>query len=216
MNGTPGGEGELTGAASGARGYVVVGFAGSSALAWRSDDLTRWTAGSGDLKDAEMHDVTAVDGGYVAVGQGKNGTPAAWTSPDGEKWTAVSLPPGTAAPTRVVARGAVVVAAGAGAAVAVSSDAGRTWRSQPVQAAEITAALATPRGFVLAGTPSGTSDTGLWTSPDGVAWRPVRPHGRGLDGAGAQRLTGLAPLGGGVLTTGTDDAVPTLWRTSPP
>src|SRR5262249_19625578 len=92
--GPSGGDGELSGAASGAGGYVVVGFAGSSAIAWRSDDLTRWTAGSGDLKDAKMLDVTAVGGGYVAVGEGKNGAPAGWTSPDGKKWTAVSLPQG--------------------------------------------------------------------------------------------------------------------------
>jgi hypothetical protein len=83
--------------------------------------------------------------------------PAAWTSPDGRKWTAVrlpALPPGVASGvlTRVAARGDVLVAIGSGKVgsgkagsgkagsggageqpypfVATSADGGRTWQTQ--------------------------------------------------------------------------------------
>ncbi|MFD0691188.1 hypothetical protein [Actinomadura fibrosa] len=207
--------GELSGAAHGRAGYVVVGSDSGGVLAWHSDDLARWTAGTGDLQGGKAHDVATVTRGYVAVGASANGAPAAWTSADGAVWTAVRLPAGPA-PTRVVARGDTAVATGPGGTAAVSSDGGRTWRAEPLKAAGLTAALATPRGFVLAGTPPGTSDVALWTSSSGGDWRTVRPYGRGLDGGGPQWLTGLALLGGDLLATGTDGGVPTLWRARPP
>ncbi|MFC6878830.1 MULTISPECIES: WD40/YVTN/BNR-like repeat-containing protein [Actinomadura] len=210
-------DGELTGAAYGPRGYVVAGPAGT----WRSDDLTSWHAGTGDVKGAEPRDVAAVSSGYVAVGEDGDGKPAVWTSPDGGEWsasTAPALPAGTSF-TQVVARGDTLTALASGngrAAVAVSSDAGRTWRAQPLQASELTAALAGPRGFVVAGSPAGGSDVALWASADGTSWRTIRPRGRGLDGDGAQRLTALTAQGDGLLAVGTDGATPTLWHTPLP
>ncbi|MFB4304201.1 hypothetical protein [Actinomadura sp. NTSP31] len=208
-------DGELGGAAYGPAGYVVVGSTDKSPIAWRSDDLAQWTAGSGDLQDGKMHDVASVTKGYVAVGE-RNGAPAVWTSDDGAKWTSIQPPQAQGPLTHVVARGDTVVATGAGNVVAVSSDAGRTWRAQTVQASALSASLATPRGFVLAGTPAGTDDVALWSSADGASWRTTRSHGARLEGDGSQRLTGLAVQGEGLIATGTDGAAPTLWRTDLP
>ncbi|MDL4771725.1 hypothetical protein [Actinomadura xylanilytica] len=221
------GDGELSGAAYGPQGYVAVGSAGGSATAWHSADLRRWTAaGGGDLKDARMLDIAAVSSGYVAVGGHKDGRLAAWTSPDGKEWTATggpALPAGvtSAAFTHVAARGDTVVALGEGNGqgfAATSTDGGRTWRAQALQAAAVTSVLAGPRGFVIAGEPSGQgrTDVALWASPDGASWRAIRPHGKGLDGDGAQRLTGLTAVGGDLLAVGTDGTAPTLWRTPLP
>ncbi|GAA4610299.1 hypothetical protein GCM10023195_42170 [Actinoallomurus liliacearum] len=202
-----------------------------------SADAPKWTA-----------DVTAGSAGFVAVGgqtRNKTAQPAIWTSPDGKQWTlsasAPTLPQGATAGslTSVVARGGALVATGVtGAAgvtgppaagapgsaafAAVSVDGGRTW--QPVslpgvgQNTAVTAVTATAHGFVLAGTTG--SDVVLWTSPDGRTWRASRPHGRGLDGLGTQRLAGLTVVGGTLVGVGfTGDAsgdVPTLWRTPIP
>lgn len=213
--GPAGDDGALAGAAYGPAGYVVVGSTDEAPLAWRSDDLVRWTAGSGDLRDGKMHDVAAVTKGYVAVGE-RDGAPAVWTSDDGAKWTSVQPPQAQGPLTRVVARGDTLVATGAGGTVAVSSDAGRTWRAQTVQASALAASLATPRGFVLAGTPAGTDDVALWSSADGASWRATRPRGARLAGEGSQRLTGLAVLGQGLVATGMDGGTPTLWHTALP
>jgi hypothetical protein len=238
--------GALVPSAAAAKGstYVVVGTDnGTTAAAWSSSDLKNWarsrSAGKTDLNGGQaapkwMSDVTATPSGFVAVGgQTKNklSQPALWTSPDGRRWTlapaAPALPQGTTegALTKVVARGSVLVATGiAGAYVfaSVSADGGGTWQPAALPGAApgtaLTAATATPRGFVLAG---GTrSDVMMWTSPDGRTWRTVRPHGLGLDGPGVQRLDGLTVAGTNLLAVGfTGDYrsdEPTLWRTPTP
>ena len=224
--------------------YVVVGSdGGSSAAAWTSADLTHWTragnAGNRDLDGGDdapkwMSDVAAGPGGFVAVGgqtAGKVSRPALWTSPDGARWTlspsAPSLPAGTTqgSLSKVVARGNVLVATGVAgpyAFAAVSADGGHTWRPAVLPGAasgtELSAATATPRGFVLAG--ASGSDVLIWTSADGGAWRLARPHGLGLDGPGVQRLAGVTVAGPDLLAVGfTGDARtdgPTLWRTPLP
>ncbi|WP_329255769.1 glycoside hydrolase [Actinoallomurus sp. NBC_01490] len=238
--------GDLVPSAAAASGsaYVVVGTqGGTSAAAWTSADLKTWThgasAGKGDLtgdRDAPkwMSDVAAGPNGFVAVGgQTKNkvSQPALWTSPDGRRWTlstaAPALPNGTTqgSLTKVVARGAVLVAtgvAGAYAFASVSTDGGRTWQPTALPGAapgaRVTAATATSRGFVLAGTAG--SDVATWSSADGRTWRATRPHGLGLDGPGVQELDGLTVLGANLLAVGftgdqrTDG--PTLWRTPTP
>ncbi|MCW2902946.1 MAG: hypothetical protein JWO67_5211, partial [Streptosporangiaceae bacterium] len=216
-----------SGATYGRAGYVVVGRSGASAGTWSSADLKAWTGGSGDLGGTRwMNDVTAAGPGYVAVGGaglGKGSSPAVWTSADGVKWSAagaVPVPDGTPSGglAKVVARGDTLVAA-APSFVSVSADGGRTWRSRPLPGAATVAV--TSKGFVVAGTAGapGRTDVVLWASGDGSAWRPVRPHGHGLDGPGAQRLTALATLGDDLLAVGvtSDDRgeTPTLWRTGP-
>jgi hypothetical protein len=210
-------EGELSGAAYGTGGYVAVG----TGMAWQSGDLAGWTAGTGDLKDGTLRDVAAVSNGYVAVGERKDQGPTAWTSADGKEWTAVAVPrpQGVASATlsQVAARGDALVAIGSGGGqgfVASSSDAGRTWRTQPLPAVALTAVMASPRGFTVAGDSSGAgrSDVSLWTSADGSSWRQSRPRGRGLDGDGLQRLTALTVHANGLLAVGSDGTTPTLWQ----
>jgi hypothetical protein len=233
----------LSAAASGPA-YVVVGSVdGTSAAAWTSPDLKTWmrsgNAGKGDLDGGHdapkwMSDVTAVPSGFVAVGgqtSGRVSRPALWSSPDGRKWTlspsAPALPSGTTqgSLTKVVARQNTLVAtgvAGAYAFAAVSADGGRTWRPAALPGAvagtELSAATATPRGFVILG--ASGSDVLTWTSADGRTWRLSRPHGLGLDGPGVQRLAGVAVAGPDLLAVGfTGDARtdgPTLWRTPTP
>lgn len=235
--------GALASAAAASGGaYVVTGRQNDSAAAWYSTDLKNWTAsgdaGNRDLAGAKgaprwMSDVAAGPAGFVAVGgQTKNGTPqpALWTSPDGKRWalspTPPALPQGATegSLTKVVAHGNVLVATGGAgryAFAAASSDGGRTWRpaSLPgvVQDTAVTAATATPHGFVLSGT-SGASgaDVMLWTSADGTTWQVSRPHGRGLDGPGVQRLDGMSVVGNDLVAVGfTGDYrgdASTLWR----
>jgi hypothetical protein len=238
--------GDLVPSAAAANGtaYVVVGTETSTtAAAWSSADLKNWTrsgsAGKSDLNGGDvapkwMSDVAATPSGFVAVGgqtKNKMSQPALWTSPDGKRWAlsaaAPALPQGTTegALTKVVARGSVLVATGiAGAYVfaSVSADGGRTWRPAALPGAApgtaLTAATATPRGFVLAG--GAGSDVIVWTSPDGRAWRAARPRGLGLDGPGVQRLDGMTVVGANLLAVGfTGDYrmdEPTLWRTTTP
>jgi hypothetical protein len=188
-----------------------------------------------------MSSVTATSAGYVAVGgrqvdaKTKIVQLAAWTSTDGKKWTAVAsptLPPGAGAGafTQILSRGGVLVAAGSvtlGAqsqvVSAVSADGGRTWQPQLLSGSgELTTTTLTARGFLMAvvtGAP-GRTDVELWTSPDGRSWRRSKPHGTGLDGRGAQRLTALTTIGADLLAVGVNgdyrgDAT-TLWRTLVP
>ncbi|OLT30747.1 hypothetical protein BJF79_38195 [Actinomadura sp. CNU-125] len=207
---------DLSGAAHGKAGYVVVAPPGDAPAAWHSADLTAWTEGTGDLGDGRMRDVVATTAGYVAVGEAAANVPAAWTSADGKSWTPVQLPEGAGAFTKVVARGDVLVATGDRNVVGVSADAGKTWALSTIEASSITASLATTGGFVLTGTPAGASDVALWTSADGKSWQVRRPEGNGLNGDGPQRLTGLAALGDRLLATGTNGTTPTLWRTDLP
>ncbi|MFV2210279.1 hypothetical protein ACFHW2_08670 [Actinomadura sp. LOL_016] len=202
---------DVSGVAYGKSGYVAVGT-----VVWHSADLTSWTEGTGDLGDGRMRDVVATNAGYVAVGESAADVPAVWASPDGKSWTPVQLPQAAGTLTKVVARGDTLVATGDRNLVGVSADAGKTWALSTLDAAAITASAATDGGFVLAGTPAGTSDVALWTSADGRSWQVRRPEGSGLNGDGSQRITGLTALGDELLATGTNGTTPTLWRTDPP
>jgi hypothetical protein len=216
-------------AAYGPAGYVVVGSSRSAAAIWHSANLTTWTRGAGALgATREVMDVTADRQGYVAVGAAKTKdggrAPLVWTSADGKTWKAagtVPVPAGVrpSGLTAVAAHGDTLVAL-APAFVSVSADGGRTWRSQPLAGAATVASTST--GFVLTGADGapGRTDVLLWSSTDGRAWRSIRPHGTGLDGPGAQRLTALTTLGDRLLAVGVtaDDRgeTPTLWLTPSP
>ncbi|SEF82092.1 hypothetical protein SAMN04489712_102157 [Thermomonospora echinospora] len=236
------GKGFAESAAFGPGGYVAAGQYGRWAAVWHSADLKKWTRGSG-AGEGRMRDVTAVPGGYVAVGARpgpKGDRPAAWTSTDGRKWTAVRMPappPGAASGmlTRVAARGDVLVAIGSGKTgapeqpypfTAVSADGGKTWQVQTLPGGAaggtVTAVTATPTGHVVAGTTGnpGGKDVAVWSSADGRTWKAVLAHGTGLDGPGDQRLTALAVVGGELVAVGmTGDHrgdTPTFWRTRLP
>jgi hypothetical protein len=237
----PGGGGVVPSAVTyGPAGYVVVGKAGGKAAAWWSADLGTWRRtdlGPGDGR--WMSGVAATSAGYVAVGGRQMNAdtvqPAVWTSMDGRKWTAVDsvpLPPGTGTGSfsQVLARDAVLVAVGSATAgrrpqafSAVSADGGRTWQSEPLPGGgEFPAATLTAQGLLVAavtGMP-GRTDVELWTSADGRTWLRSRPHGSGLDGRGAQRLTALTTIGADLLAVGVNGNylgdTTTLWRTRVP
>ena len=224
-------------AATGGGSYVAVGRQGDAAEAWYSTGLSRWhragaakgVFGGGKSPARLMSDVAASTGGFVAVGaQTKRNTqqPALWTSSDGRKWalsaTPPALPQGAAegSLSRIVARGNTLVATGRSGTsgfAAVSADGGRTWRPAALPGSgpdtEVTAATATPHGFVLVGTAG--SDVLMWTSADGVTWTSAKPRGDGLDGPGVQRLAGVTVTGTTLMAVGfTGDArrdAPTLW-----
>ncbi|WP_305886719.1 hypothetical protein [Actinoallomurus rhizosphaericola] len=176
-----------------------------------------------------------------AVKDAPRGRPAAWTSADGRKWTLhrIPLPSGAlegwfdkvaAVGNVVVATGSAATASGRRAFAFVSPDGGASWQEVRLPAAGpdgpdssdrnsiVTAATATPRGFVVTGAGGrlGRSDVVLWTSRDGRSWTAQTPEGTGLSGRGDQWLTGMTPLGGDLLAVGvsTDHQgeQPTLWR----
>ncbi|WP_338740994.1 hypothetical protein [Actinomadura luteofluorescens] len=189
-------------AATGPAGYVAVG----TGVAWRSADLSTWSRAGLDGAPA---DVAATSRAYAAVG-GRGKEPAAWTSPDGLRWTAAKLPPGLTAPlTQVAAKGDTLVAIAGGAAALVSTDAGATWTRRDLgPGLAATAVAATPGGFVAAA--SAKDDAAVLTSSDGVNWRRVAVPG--LTGPGDQRLTALTAMGPAILATGTDADAPILWH----
>jgi hypothetical protein len=191
-----------------------------------------------------MHSVVSGPFGYVAVGglndpsvqNAPTGRPAVWTSADGRKWALqqLPLPSGVVEATfhQVAIKQNVLTAAGTARTSSgtvifafTSADGGKTWRQVSLPSAEaghgdsaVTAVVATPRGFVVAGSQAvqGGIDVVLWTSPNGVAWQVKTPGGTGLSGRGDQWLTGLTPVGGDLLAVGiTRDhqgEQPTLWR----
>ena len=83
----------------------------------------------------------------------------------------------------------------------------------------MTALIAAGGGFLATGTwgTGATQNVIVWWSPNGLAWHPVRPAGRGFGGAGGQQITGLSVSGGilpGVGSTATGmEQRPVLWQT---
>ncbi|NDU73059.1 hypothetical protein GWI34_10505 [Actinomadura sp. DSM 109109] len=193
-------------AAAGASGYVAVG----AGAAWRSADLRTWTRGG---LDGAASDVAATSRAYAAVG-GRGRAPAAWTSPDGLRWTAAKLPPGLTAPlTQVAAKGDILVALSGDSAALVSTDAGATWTRRALGAGlAATAVTAAPGGFAAAA--SAKDDAAVLASPDGVHWRRLAVPG--LTGPGEQRLTALTAAGSTLVATGTDGEAPILWQAPAP
>ncbi len=249
-------------AAAGPSGYVIVGeqvipartrishkrkqvIQGRTvAAAWWSAGLSGWArgsdAGSGDLDGAggrQMLAVTASSGGFVAVGS-VGGRPAAWTSADGRRWRAVSvpLPAGVGSGvlqvvavkgSRAVAAGSAVTAAGPVPFAVVSGDGGATWRAAVLGVpgggaaggpVSVTAVAAAGGGFTMAGTSgsAGNADVVLWSSADGNVWKASTPSGTGLSGPGVQEITALTASGAaltGVGFTATPlGEQPTLWK----
>ncbi|HTX28299.1 MAG TPA: hypothetical protein VME19_14920 [Streptosporangiaceae bacterium] len=219
-------------AAAGPGGYVIVGFQVISgrpvAAAWWSAGLTGWRragdAAPGALDgagaDEQMLAVTAGPRGFVAVGADGD-RPSAWTSPDGQAWTAVvlPLPIGTrrAELQHVASDGRAVAAVGtmlttAGQVLpfaASSSDGGATWTETalPVPKGQtfVTALSAAGNSFTATGTfgrTPGHQDVVVWTSADGSAWQEITPTGRGLAGPGIQVITALTASGGTLTGVG--------------
>jgi serine/threonine protein kinase len=212
-------------AASGPRGYVITGTAaapggGSLREAWWSRDLTSWTRAR-DLNQAsgsnQVLAVAAGPSGFFSAGSHDN-QPAVWTTPDGQAWTAVSLPMPAGASAgviqqvavrgrHVVALGRQTTADGTRPLAERSEDGGLTWQLVPFGApgpgTSFTALTVGPGGFTVAARfgPAGRNlDAAVWTSADGASW--TRSPAGGLTGGGSHDLTALASSGSAV--TGID------------
>jgi hypothetical protein len=165
------------------------------ALAWTSKDAETWTRvpAQASLSKAAMNAVTAVDGGFVAVGEA-GGHAAFWTSPGGLTWDRVPDdlifgPPQGAGPGATVSAVGVATSGGTVVTVGMASVAtpdggpivlawrstdGRTWTQATVERAEegqVFAVAATTTGFLATG-PSGATSClgGIWSSIDGATW----------------------------------------------
>lgn len=200
-----------------AGGFVAVGFAvgadgASEAVSWYSADGASWrrSPASTALRETAMTGVTAVRSGYLAVGlRTAPQVGAAWTSPDGLRWTPVASGAEMAGErlNAVAARGDLVVAVGQDAAGGVawsSSDGGHSWARASVAgapSARISGVTAGPRGFVAVGFAVGADQSvrgAAWTTSDGLHWAG---SGAGLRLIGA-RLQAVANAGRYLIAVG--------------
>ena len=219
-------------AASGPRGYVIVGKVvqpdgtGLSDV-WWSRDLASWTKArdvNGTSGSSQMLTVAAGPSGFVSAGSYED-QPAVWTSSDGRAWTTIRLPVpekrdgeagGASAGaiqqvaidgSRVVALGRQTTASGPRPLAELSTDGGLTWQlvpfSPPGPDTVITALTAGPGGFTAAVQFSATSG-----ALDAAVWTSAngaswtRSALSGLTGGGSHDLSALAPSGSAV--TGID------------
>ena len=232
-------------AAAGQGGYVIVGrqqVAGRTvAAAWWSAGLTGWQRGTdaaaGALDGAgaprQMLAATADAAGFVAVGAA-GAHPAAWISPNGRTWQAVTL----ALPVnsvraqlqRVTVNGRRILATGMSATsggqtapfAALSVNGGATWTESllpsPGGPAAVNAVTATGAGFTATGTfgADGHQDVVIWTTADGLNWKTNSPSVTGLGGQGIQQITALAVSGSTLTGVGfaasSTGETPTIWR----
>ena len=184
------------------------------ALVWTSTDAVAWTrvAAQASLSKAAINAVTAIDGGFLAVGQAA-GRATIWTSTDGLTWKRIADdpmfgPPSGATSGATVA--AVGAAAGNGSMVAVgmaygaaasgapvvlawrSAD-GQTWTPATVEGAEegqVFSVASTTTGFLATG-PSGDTSClgGIWSSTGPDVWSCVASDD-GFAGFGAYAAAG--------------------------
>jgi len=152
---------------------------------------------------AEMTEVAAGPGGYVAVGCPTDCLSTAWHSADGRTWERVELPAAGIIDggMHVVGDAAGYVAWGGlvepdGRAGIWSSTDGTTWRAAPpIEGAVAIESVVRFRGAWFASGGAGQRGAVVFTSPDGVAWEEI-PF---LDETGAEMAPGdaiwsLAPL----------------------
>jgi hypothetical protein len=148
---------------------------------------------------AGIHDVIAVEGGFVAVGtrcpaaEEEACTPTVWTAgPDGRVWRVAEID-GDGSAESLARLGAGFVAVGTSdgnrAGIWTSPDA-QTWISEPVDAGALAAVVASDDGVIAAG-------EGVLESPEGNDWMIVQDPG--LEGA---RIWGLTRGGQGIVAVG--------------
>lgn len=197
--------------AAGTNVVVVIG----QGAAWTSSDGSAWTAASAPpLGPAQPTAMSALGGGFVAVGLAPGGRrAAAWVSADGSTWLPI---PDQAAfdhfcPTSITAAATGrIVAVGddcypnvARPASAISDDGGLTWRRAPAQTqlseeGRLTAVVPGGPGFIAAGSiirdvyPGWPPGTAMFVSADGLVWRRVGffESGFGRSGPFVQAIPG--------------------------
>ena len=207
----------------------------NEAAVWTSPDGLRWLrtppdeSALGGLGDQIMNGVTAMVGGFVAVGEDRaGGDPdgAVWMSADGQAWLRVANEGGVFGGAgsqiiwSVVASGSVLIAAGqeitdsgSDGAVWASPD-GKRWVRVKFDGSIFPAdsdqalyslTLGGP-GLVAVGEDSATGnfDGAVWTSRDGLSW--TRVTGEAFGGPTDQTLYAVTSGGPGLVAVGRDAA----------
>ena len=159
-----------------------------------------------------IHAVALVEGGFIAVGGDEVADAAIWRSSDGVAWEriagddAVFGGEGAQYGYEVAARGDVIVVVGTAGSSGderplawTSVDTGETWQRIELEGTGRAWAVAvTDDRFVAGG-------DGIWTSGDGVDWRPV------ADDAGAFGIVSIAHSERGFVAVGNSDNQAAVW-----
>ncbi|WP_242885165.1 hypothetical protein [Actinomadura litoris] len=150
---------------------VAVGGTNGAAAVWSSPDGRRWTRAPLPATRGRLSDVAHGTGGWLAVGRtsGASPGPLAFVSPDGASWTQVPFPAVGEGPSAVTTGPAGYVAVGTGAAWRTTDR--KVWRRTGIEGRP-TDVTATARGYVAVG--GRDTAPAVWTSPDGLAWTPVK------------------------------------------
>ena len=233
---------ELRAVAAGASGYVAVGDTSGAAAhgensvpVWFSTDGSTWSRvpSSTAPGSVSLWDITPGGPGYVAVGVGPNGGPAAWFSSNGTNWTQATVDPAPRgsvdAMFHVIGTSFGFIATGrthgTDAFVWTSID-GKTWTAVPDESVfggagqqEIRGISAGGPGYVAVGYERArdgarTAAPVVWTSQNGVAWTRVTPKGAGFHAHRWSAMAVVFPGGPGMVAIG--DAGPRLSEDSPP
>jgi len=229
----------MTAVAAGGSGFVAGGSVGPElfdrhARFWTSSDGLTWHTVPDDptaFANAEVRSITAVDGGYVAVGvvgtaQQPTGA-VAWTSPDGSSWTRIDDPSfvdGVAVSVAPMPSGGLVAVGsdvGRHMAAAWTSPDGRRWTRAPDEASRehsggfawMTDVAAVGDELIGVGDYQGLQrGTAIsWVSTDGTHWEqarsaPVQEQGE---------FYAITAGGPGAIAVGSfgapDSYVPTVW-----
>lgn len=201
-------------------GLIAYGSDGYNTRFWLSTDKSHWRLLelSPAMRGAQVYGLETLHGAIVAVGQvfdANGGSPAAWTSPDGQSWKRLNVPRGdggagqlsdvVAGPEGLVAVGWRDDGGQNRGAILTSPD-GSTWTPAPAfddgdSSTQFNAVAHGAAGYVAVGTSQG-GDPGspgmAWTSPDGRIWTRA--------GAGLGPPPGSDPSLGG-LFVGINDVV---------
>lgn len=213
-------------------GFVAVGHVTGSdgswtdARFWSSGDCLHWAEvpTEGAFANAEVRALIAGGPGFVAVGSmGAYATSdlraAVWTSVDGRRWSAVPDDPlfadsqmfdVAARDGRLVAVGRVERTTGEAPAIWTSMD-GVHWEgARTFEAgqgayfvAEASGVVAVASGFLAFGR-ADRNERRVWTSQDGLDWRPIQDDGGPV--RGSTRSVAVGPSGG-VVVIGWDEAI---------
>ncbi len=212
--GMAGVDGSPAGVAVGHGRAVAVGQDSSGApAAWWSLDAERWTRAASMPRGAAFGDVTAVAGGFVAVGS-TAGLPSAWWSSDGASWDLLGTLPRRGQLVAVASAGRAVLAGGAEqggesnegtGALLASIDRTGAWGTLATDGVgdlrhgSVTALARHGASWVLAG--MGTGASGLWRSTSSGTWEPASGPGRepALGSALLSLPSGLVALGTSVV-----------------
>jgi hypothetical protein len=216
---------------SGPKGFIIAGNRVTGAAAWLSADATvfRIVENSPGLAsdpnlDTQAQDGYVGDGGYVVVGGGLpkgkiDHDPFAWTSPDGDHWTRVSVPRDDQYEDlqRVDKAGDKLVAVGLHGDTfgSWSSATGAQWQVAGRFGSNLSP-LADVRSMAVAGTSVLVSAQdgktyGLYTSADdGQTWRTVSMP-PGAHPSGSEKGFAIAAGSGELVAAGDDGTTGRIW-----